>query len=111
MICTIEMFSKTETKVFGIVMLGFVLSCLFLLLLVEGVIRLNQILLDRNRQDRNIHRYYEVDKTEFEIIAQEAIARQKMKSFVMQTQLDRNIEVSVDEILEEVKERTNENDG
>ena len=104
---TIEMFSRHETLLFGIAMVAFVVAVIGLYFLIEAVAKFLEIKHQRNMDERKIHRRYEVDRNEFAELGNAAIRNQKMQSFIAETASGRTVEVTVDDILQEVKERKN----
>ena len=89
--CAIEMFSKAETKVFGIAMLAFVLSTLFLFLAITAAEKLYQA--KHPQRDSRAERWYELEHSEFNEIGKAALNQQRMKSFIAETSGGRMIEV------------------
>lgn len=97
MICAIEMFSKAETKVFGIAMLAFVLSTLFLYMAITAAEKLYQA--KHPTRDSRAERWYELDNNEFNEIGKAALSQQRMKSFIAETSGGRMIEVFNVEVM------------
>ena len=100
----IEMFSREEMWLFGSVLLKCVLLTLLIFFCVEAAGRLIKA---KNEQHKNsnVDRRYRVERNEFEELGKAALNAQRMQSFIAETAGGRTIEVTVDEILEEVKER------
>ena len=101
----IEMFSKHETIIFGAAMVAFVLASLILYFALDGAARLIQARNERYLNERHVDRRYRIERNEFEELGNAAIRNQRMKSFITETSTGRVIEFTVDEILQEVKER------
>ena len=104
---TIEMFSRHETMLFGIAMVAFVIAVIGLYFLIEAVVRFLDTKHQRYIDERKIHRRYEVDRNEFAELGNAAIRQQRMLSFIAETNSGRTVEVTVDDILKEIKERKN----
>ena len=79
----IPMFSQLEYKVFGLALLTFVLTTIFLYLTSEAIVRLAEIKKGKPKE----HKFCEVDKTEFAKLGEAALRYQKMKSFITETDL------------------------
>ena len=103
MLMAIEMFSKAETRVFGISMVAFVLATIFLYLAISGCEKLIRARIEKAKIDerRRINRY-EADANEFAEIGNAAIREQRMKSFIAETATGRTIEVLNVEVYEDV---------
>ena len=87
----IEMFSKNECVAFGLAMVAFVLSTLFLYLALGAVEKIYQH--KHPKKETRAERWYELDNNEFSEIGKAALSQQRMKSFIAETSGGRMIEV------------------
>lgn len=100
-----NMFSQREMIVFGIAMVSFVLATIVLFFIIEGATKFLNARNERDRLKHRAERTYKVERTDFEELATAALRHQRMLSFETETSTGRIVEFTVDEILEELKER------
>lgn len=92
---------KFAIAFFGSILLVMLVATVLQLSAEYDKVKTEKIKAERNKIDRT----YEVDWIEFESFGRQALALQTMKSFIAETEIGRQIEFTVDEILEEVNNR------
>ena len=99
-----EMFSRHEMYMFMACFVGLIVTIFLLYVVISACEKLVRSQAKKKMAEHKVDRVYEVNKNDFYELGEAALRHQRMLSFITETNTG-TVEITIDEILEEVHER------